>query len=140
MTLHSRVRLFNRLKNKRFRHAFVSAQVDTGLAFQIRALRQKEGWSQADLASELGTSQNVICRLENPSYGKASISTLKKLASVFDVALVVRLVRFSTLINEVLNLSPEAIAVEKFREDKGLMPLETVVTSLVKVATTFGVD
>jgi transcriptional regulator with XRE-family HTH domain len=99
----------------------VSARVDASLAFQIRALRQKnEDWSQAELARRLETSQNAVCRLESPNYGKASISTLKKVASVFDVALVVRFVRFSTLVNDVINLSTESVVVDSFKDDQGL--------------------
>lgn len=123
MTLHSRQALLQNLKNKRFRDAFVSARVDAGLAFQTRSLRQKKGWSQVDLARRLDTSQNAICRLESPNYGKASISTLKKVASVFDVALVVRYVRFSALVNDALNLSTESVIVDSFDEDQGLEPV-----------------
>jgi transcriptional regulator with XRE-family HTH domain len=129
MALHSRTRLINRLKDKESRDAFVSSHIDTGLSFQIRALRKKEdNMSQAELAEKLGTSQNAICRLENPGYGKASIRTLKKIASVFDVALIVRFVRFSTLTNEVLNLSTDSIIVDKFDEDQGFRPQDSVTT------------
>lgn len=128
MIFHSRTRLIKRLKDKRFRDAFVSSRIDTGLAFQIRALRQKEKFSQEALGEKLGTSQNAICRLESPDYGRASISTLKKIASVFDVALVVRFVRFSTLVNDILDLSTESVIVDKFEEDKGLEPPSTVDT------------
>ena len=127
MTLHSRQALIQNLKSKKFRDAFVSARVDTSLAFQIRALRQKNGdWSQAELARRLDTSQNAVCRLESPNYGKASISTLKKLASVFDVALVVRFVRFSTLVNDVISLSTESVIVDSFDDDQGLLPSDAV--------------
>lgn len=141
MTLHSRTRLINRLKDKEARDAFVSSHIDTGLSFQIRALRKKEdNMSQAELAEKLGTSQNAICRLENPGYGKASIRTLKKIASVFDVALIVRFVRFSTLTNEVLNISTDSIIVDKFDEDQGLRPQEAVSTPAGGEEITVGID
>lgn len=136
MTLHSRQALIQNLKSKKFRDAFVSARVDASLAFQIRALRQKkEDWSQAELARRLDTSQNAVCRLESPNYGKASISTLKKLASVFDVALVVRFVRFSTLVNDVLSLSTESVIVDSFDGDQGLLSSDAIKLPPVGVVT-----
>lgn len=126
MTLHSRQALIQNLKSKKFRDAFVAARADAGLAFQIRAMRQKEDWSQEELARRLDTSQNAVCRLESPNYGKASISTLKKVASTFDVALVVRFVRFSTLVNDVTSLSTESVIVDSFDKDQGLEPSATL--------------
>jgi transcriptional regulator with XRE-family HTH domain len=112
--------LVRRLKSKKFRDEFFSSRVDAGLAFQIRTLRQKEGWTQEELARRLGTSQNAVCRLESSNYGKPNVSTLKKVASVFDVALVVRFVKFSALVNDVINLSTESVIPDSFRNDTGL--------------------
>jgi len=139
MNLHSRIKLIKRLEGKASRDAFVSAHIDTGLAFQIRALRQKGNWSQEDLAGRLSTSQNAVCRLESPDYGRASINTLKKIASVFDVALVVRFVRFSTLVKDVIDLSTESVIVDKYEDDKGLNPpisTETPIEADVALAMT----
>ena len=44
-------------------------------------------------------NQNAISRLENPSYGKATLTTLKRLAAAFDVALIVRFVPFGQLVD-----------------------------------------
>jgi len=66
-------------------------------------------------------NQNAISRLESPDYGKPTITTLKRLASALDVALVVRLVPFSELAHWVggkvyLNkgISTESLAVPEF--------------------------
>jgi transcriptional regulator with XRE-family HTH domain len=117
MTLHSKKDLLESLKGKKFRDSFVSARVDGGTAFQVRYMREKEGWTQGELARRLGTSQNAVWRLESPNYGKASISTLKRIASTFNVALVVRFVRFSELVDHVLNLSANSFTVDPFDED-----------------------
>lgn len=117
MTLHSKENLRENLKDKNFRDSFVIARVDGKLAFQIRYLRENEGWTQAELARRLGSSQNAVWRLENPRYGKASVSTLKKLASIFDVALDVRFLRFSELLDQVLNQSTDSITVDSFDKD-----------------------
>ncbi len=64
----------------------------TAIATQIRVIRQQRGWSQIDLAKKLRTSQAVISRMEDPSYGRLSLRTLVELAKVFDTGLQVRFV------------------------------------------------
>lgn len=95
------------------------------MAFQIAATRDKRGWTQARLASETNMSQNNISRLENPEYGKHTISSLKRIAEALDVALVVRLVPFSQYIEWVSGtpnldkgISPEALAVPSFEDEE----------------------
>jgi transcriptional regulator with XRE-family HTH domain len=51
--------------------------------------------TQSQLAQAIGMSQNNLSRLENPEYGKHSLSTLKRIAEALDLALVVRFVPFS---------------------------------------------
>ena len=69
-------------------------------------------------------NQNAISRLESPRYGRATIGTLKRLAAAFDVALAVRFVPFSHLVNWVsgtpfveYGLSTESLAVPSFDEE-----------------------
>jgi transcriptional regulator with XRE-family HTH domain len=127
MRLQSRNDQIADLRSKKFRDAFISSQVSNTLALQIRVLRQERGWTQAHLAKLLGTSQNAVYRLESPQYGKYSITTLKRLASIFDVGLAVWLVPFSKLVDRVTNLSTEDILVPSFNDDPGFQ--ESVVTS-----------
>jgi transcriptional regulator with XRE-family HTH domain len=77
----------------------VESHLSKGLAFQIRSLREKEGWSQQCLAEKICSNQNSVYRAENPNYGKHTLTTLKKIAAAFDVALVVRFVPFSELVD-----------------------------------------
>jgi hypothetical protein len=44
-------------------------------------------------------NQNAISRLERPDYGKATLTTLRRLAAAMDVALIVRFVPFSELVD-----------------------------------------
>lgn len=98
--LNSKVSLIQRLRRGRQARAkFVESHVSKGLAFQIRSLREREKWSQQMLASEIGSNQNAVYRAENPNYGKQTLTTLRKIAAAFDVALVVRFVPFSELID-----------------------------------------
>ena len=105
------------LSDKEYRDAFVADTIDTGLALQIRAMREARQWSQTDLARKAGMAQERISVLEDPDYGKHTLSTLKRLASAFDVALVVRFVPFSHLVEMVTTLSPDALAVPDFEHD-----------------------
>lgn len=120
MRLQSREDLIADLQSKKFRDAFVSSRVSNTLALQIRAMRQERGWSQAYLGELLGTSQNAVYRLESPQYGKPSITTLKRLASIFDVGLSVWFSPFSKLVDRVSNLSTDDILVPSFDNDPGL--------------------
>lgn len=106
------------LKSKPRRDAFVRAHVENGLAHQIRMLRERRGWTQADLAREIGArNQSTVARLEDPSYGKYSVSSLLKLANAFDVGALVKFVSFSKLLEETSDLSPAALTVLSFEEE-----------------------
>jgi transcriptional regulator with XRE-family HTH domain len=104
--------------DKDFRDAFVEENIKTGLALQIRALREKAQLSQPALAKMAGKTQSVISRLEDPNYGKFTIRTLLDLAQAFDVALLVKFVSFSKLVTEVKDLSPAALAVKPYNEER----------------------
>ena len=110
-------RLLTELEDKEYRDAFVEGHIRTGAAYQIRALRNARQWSQEELAARVGTSQSVIARLENPDYGKFSLSTLAKFASAYDVGLLVRFVSFSELLDRTRDLSPERLNVPSFADD-----------------------
>jgi len=85
---------------------------------QARVLRQRKEMSQKDLAIALHTSQNAIYRLENPKYGRPSISTLRKLATFFDVGLVVRFAPFGELVRWTTSLSESSINVADFETER----------------------
>ena len=50
----------------------------------VRRLREKRNWSQEELATMSGLSTRTIQRIE--SGNKASLESLKALASVFEIA------------------------------------------------------
>jgi transcriptional regulator with XRE-family HTH domain len=113
----SDISLLKELQDKEFRHAYAARHITTGIAYQIRALREERGWSQAEMGRQAGKPQSVISRLESPNYGKLSIQTLLELAEVFDVALMVRFISFSELVTRTQDLSPSALAVPEFKND-----------------------
>lgn len=110
-------KLLDKLRNKEFRGAYVSAHVRAGVAHQIRALRNERNWSQEELGNRSGKPQSVISRLEDPDYGKLSVQTLLDLASAFDVALMVGFVAFSEMLEKIQDVSPERLAVPNFSSD-----------------------
>jgi len=106
------------------RSRFVESHLSKTLALQIRILREHAKWSQEELARRVGMNQNAISRLENPGYGKATLTTLKRIALAFDVALVVRFQKFSQLADWVSGtpfwdrgLSPESLGVMSFAQE-----------------------
>ena len=119
-------RLLSELNDKEFRDAYVVEHVKTGLAYQIRALRQSRGWSQDEFAQRSRKTQSGVARLEDPEYGKFSLTTLLSLASAFDVALLVRFVRFSELLQRTRDLSPTELNVASFDDDPWLRWIEGV--------------
>ncbi len=112
-------RLLKGLKDKRQRDAFVSAQIDTGIPFQIKVLREQKPWTQKELGEHSNPTMDQvrISILEDPNYGKITLTTLKRLASAFDVGLVVRFVPFSELVEWELNLDSESLKVLSYDEE-----------------------
>jgi len=115
-----RISLIERLKDKDARDRFVESHIRNGLSFQIRGTRKSRGWNQEVLAEKCHSKQGAVSRLENSDYGKFSLKTLRRLASVFDVALVVKFVPFSELLDSVVHMTPENLEVPSYDEDEGL--------------------
>src|SRR5438128_1091827 len=119
----------NLTRGHQARVRFVESHLDKSLAFQIRSLRDRAKWTQAEFAEKLGIKHqnNVSARLENPYYGKHTLTTLKKIAAACDVGLVVWFVPFSRLADWVsgtphvdVGLSPDFYDVPAFDKDPGL--------------------
>lgn len=137
--LNSIDHLIERIKHSpKGRAKFVASHLDKGIAYQIRALRDRQELSQEDLASLVGMNQNAISRLESPERGRPTITTLKRLAEALDVALVVRFVPFSKLVKWVsgtpfieYGLSTESLAVPNFEEELKQRQFEISSTTIV---------
>jgi transcriptional regulator with XRE-family HTH domain len=127
--------IWTSLEDEEYRHEF-SSDVGTGLSFQIRALREKKGWTQEELAARTGKKQETISQWENPDYGSYTLNSLKSLASAFDVALIVKYAPFSELVDWTVNLSPSRLAPLSFEEERATVALATVSTAQVPTVTT----
>jgi len=113
--------------SKEYRDAFVEEVVQTGIASQIRALREKLDMNQTDFGKLFGKSQSWVARLEDPDEATPTLSTLLEVAHGNDTALVVRLASFSELVDWMSGtphllpgFSPQSIAVPDFEHDSGL--------------------
>jgi transcriptional regulator with XRE-family HTH domain len=102
----------------------VESGISKGLAYQLRAMREARNWSQEELAALVGMPQTAISRLESPNYGKATVTTLKRVARVYDVGLDIRFVPFSLLVDRMsktprvdMGLTSDSIDVPSFEEE-----------------------
>lgn len=117
-----RQQVANSLRDKEYRDAFVAEHVRAGIALQFQEMREDRGWTQAELGQRAGMVQERISVIENPDAGQPSVNTLLRLASAFDVALIVRCVPFSQLVEWAAGLTHENLAPPSFDADPGLKP------------------
>ena len=68
------------------------ARAEDELARKIYKLREQAGLTQARLAKLIGTSESVICRLEDSDYKGHSLTMLKRIAAAVDKRVEIRFV------------------------------------------------
>jgi transcriptional regulator with XRE-family HTH domain len=113
-------KLFEKLQKRSYRQAYLAEHVRRGISYQIRALRGQRKWNQGEFSKRLGKPQSVVSRLEDPNYGKVTIQTLLEIADIFDVALQVRFVTYSSFIQQTRDISVASLQVAQFNEDLGM--------------------
>lgn len=118
--MNTRASKISKLNDKKYRDAYVAEYLHTNIAYQIRALRKQRNWDQKQLAAVAGMLQPRISALENPSNSKLNLHTLLRLASAFDLALIMRFATFSDLLNWSETFSPETFEVNSFANDPQL--------------------
>lgn len=82
------------LKDPKFQEAWNQGTGDVYLdaAFELIKARTDSNLSQRELAEKIGTSQQAIARLENPTYKGRSLTTLQKVATALGRKVEIRLV------------------------------------------------
>ena len=120
MTTNKQWQFITNLSDPEYRKAFVDEMVGTGLAFQIRRLRNARSLTQKALADQMGNNQVTISQWENPGYGSYSLSSLKQLASAFDVGLLVRFVSFSELADWTIDVGDERLTPPTYEDERQL--------------------
>lgn len=63
-----------------------------GIALQLIRLRERNGWTQAQLARKLNTSQQAVARLESLDYAGYTLRVLERIAGAFHKKLRVQFV------------------------------------------------
>jgi transcriptional regulator with XRE-family HTH domain len=113
----SKQALLEKLTDKAYRDAFTSDEIDVGLPMQLRSMREERGWKQGYVAERTRTKQPRFSLMEKPGYGNFSLNTLKKLASLFDVGLIVSFVPWSEMIDFTEAISNKRLAVPGFCDE-----------------------
>jgi transcriptional regulator with XRE-family HTH domain len=117
----SREVLLEKLTDQTYRDAFISEEIDIGLPMQLRAMREERGWNQQYVAAKMETKQPRFSLMEKPGYGNFSLNTLKKLASIFNVGLIVSFVPFSEMIEFTNAFSRKRLAIPSFADEYSAM-------------------
>jgi transcriptional regulator with XRE-family HTH domain len=115
-----RQNLVAKFNDKAYRDAFVAEQIFSRLPLKIRCLREEQGMTQRQLGDIAGMAQTWVSKLEDPNYGKLTISTLLKVASALDVGLQVDFVPYSKILGDALRVNGTSFSVPRFANDAGL--------------------
>ena len=127
--MRSIIKLWQKLRSKEYRDNYAEAQLSIEVPFQIRALRKARGWTQAQLSKRCGIPQTRISHIEQPGRDPLSLRTLYRLASAFDVGLLVQFVSFSELVRREAAFHPETFRVSSFEDDHFDEPVHTARSS-----------
>jgi DNA-binding XRE family transcriptional regulator len=73
--------------------ALEAERTNAAIARRIHDLRSRAGLTQAQLASLIGTTPSVICRLEDSDYRGHSLAMLNRIAAALNRRVEVRFVR-----------------------------------------------
>ncbi len=107
------------LSNPDVRHLYLDSSIRHMLAMQLRSMREARHWSQAEVGEKAGgMKQSAIARIEDPEYNSMSLSSLKRLAKAFDVALIVRFAPFSEFISWTTQLDEKRLTPLNFSEEQ----------------------
>jgi transcriptional regulator with XRE-family HTH domain len=111
--------LFEYLSNPNIRHLYLDSSIRQLLAMQLRTMREARGWSQTEVGEKAGgMKQSAIARLEDPQYSRMTLSTLRRLAKAFDVAVIARFAPFSEYISWTVQLDEQRLSPPSFNQEK----------------------
>lgn len=110
-------KIWKKMARKPYRDGYVSASIPDTIAAQITKLRNARGWAQTELARRAGMKQSRISALEDPNWDNVETGTLERIASAFDVALVVRFAPFSELAQWSATLTDDKLVVRSYEEE-----------------------
>jgi transcriptional regulator with XRE-family HTH domain len=109
--------LTKELQDKTYRDAYVASQIRMALPFQVRGLRRARGLNQGEFATRVGMAQPRISEIEKPGERSLNIDTLLRIAAGMDVALQIRFVPFSELIDWSESFDPDNFKIPSFDDE-----------------------
>jgi transcriptional regulator with XRE-family HTH domain len=111
--------------DKDYRDSYIEGYVKGGIAYQIRALREKYDLSQKEFGDKIDKPQSVVSRLEDTEYGSVSLETLLDVAKALDVALQVRFSNYVDMLNADVSASSFKVdnIHESYRKDITVAPI-----------------
>jgi len=106
-------------QSEEYRHAVVEESIRMWITSQIKSLREgrTEPWDYKTFAEKLGKKVSWAYRLEDPNEVSPTIPTLLQVARTFDVALEVRFVAFSKVLDDLTTLHSGSFTVPTFNDD-----------------------
>lgn len=121
-----RLDALNNFEDREYREAFTDEFLNIWIATQIKVLREDRDWTQQDLAEKAGMRQSRISALESAGYASWSISTLKRLATAFDVTLNVEFKSYGDRLEDFERFEAGELTAAPFAEDTAFQsrPLE----------------
>ena len=107
-----------------YRYAYADEHLNTWIALQIKAIREKRGLKQSELAELIGTQQPGIARLENVNYSNWKTETLKKVARALGVRLKISFETFGSLLDEDATFDRGSLERPTFKDDPAFKETE----------------
>jgi transcriptional regulator with XRE-family HTH domain len=104
-------------QDEEYRHSYAEECLNTMIATQIKVLREQREMTQSALARKALMLQPRLSVMESADYSSWSVSTLKRLARAFDLALSVKFEAFSEVILDFEEMSKEALSRPSFKDD-----------------------
>ncbi|MCK1562453.1 helix-turn-helix transcriptional regulator [Bradyrhizobium sp. 173] len=111
----------SKFAEKKYRDNYLQSRVRGFIAYQIQALREKLGLTQAQFAELTAKKQSTVSRLESTEYGKVSVQTLLDVACACDVALIVRFASYDELLDQTGNMEASALQPRSIQETLALL-------------------
>jgi transcriptional regulator with XRE-family HTH domain len=119
-------RLLIELLNPEYRDTYAEQHVNSLLATQISTIRQQRGLSQTKLAEAIGAYQSTISRIENVTYAKWNIATLRRVAAALGCWLDIRLESWGKLVEDASNYTAESLRREVIEKDPIFLGSEAI--------------
>lgn len=79
------------MKSPRLQELYEEEKIKFEAALAIRHARERAGWTQAQLAKKIGTTQSVISRLEDADYDGHTVKILARIARALNRRVVIRM-------------------------------------------------